>query len=128
MTTVMATRPTIHYPAEREVQRGREAGGGCGSSVNGGGTVIFRKYRSVSNESRMEAGRGIKCCCFSGSFGRGIDDISIGYVAKFQVWRWTLEYRSPDNGMMLSYGCVYARKTCSAKIEGSRKLKRSHTR
>ncbi len=57
-----------------------------------------------------------------------IDDILIGYLPEFQVWRWSVEYRSPDNGTMLSYGCVYARKTCSAKIERSRKLKRSHTR
>ncbi len=88
----------------------------------------FGKYRSVRNESRMEAGRGTLCCCFSGSFGRGIDDISIGYVVKFQVWRWNVESKSYDYGTRLVHECVYARKIGSGRVEGSRKLKRSHIR
>ena len=63
-----------------------------------------------------------------GNFNIGIDDISIGYVAKFQVWRWTVECRSSDYVTRLVHECVYARKTCSGKVEGSRKLKRSHNR
>jgi hypothetical protein len=75
-----------------------EARGGSGNCLDGRDTVRFGKYRSVSNESRTEASRGTKCCCFSGSFGRGIDDISIEYVAKLQVWMWTVESRSSDYG------------------------------
>ena len=105
-----------------------EARGGCGSCMDGRDTVRFGKYRSVSNESRMGAGRGTKCSYFSGSFGKRIYDISIGYEAKFQVWRWNAESRSSDDGTRFVHGCVYALKTGNDKVEGSRKLKRSHIR
>ncbi len=96
--------------------------------MDGRDTVRFGKYRSVSNESRMGGSKWTKWSCFSGSFDRGIDDISIGYMAKFQVWRWTVESRSYDYGTRLVHGCVYARKTCSGRVEGSRKLKMSRIR
>jgi len=105
-----------------------KAGGGCNIWLDGRDNVSFGKYRSVSTESRMEANKGTKCCYFSGSFGREIDDISIGYVAKFQVWRWTVESRSSDYGTTLVHECVYARKTNNGRVEGSRKLKRNHIR
>ncbi len=90
--------------------------------------MIFGHHRSVSNESRMGTRRGTKRSCFSGSFGRIRDAISIGDLAKFQVRRWTVESKSPDDGTRMLHGCVYERKTGSGRVEGIGKLIRSHSR
>ncbi len=90
--------------------------------------MIFGYHSSVSNESEMGTGRGTKRSCFSGSFGRIRDAISIGDLVKFQVRRWIVESKSPDDGKRMLHGCVYARKSGSGRVEGIGKRKRSHNR
>jgi len=71
---------------------------------------------------------GLNGVVFSGSFGRIRDAIAIGYLAKFQVRRWTIESKSPDNGTRMLHGCAYARKASSGRVDGIGKLKRGHIR
>jgi hypothetical protein len=52
--------------------------------------------------------------------------MAIGYLAKFQVLRWTVESRSPEDGTRVSHGRAYARKTGGGRVEVIGKLKRSH--
>ena len=90
--------------------------------------MIFWYHRSVSNESIMGTGRGTKRSCFFSSFHRVRDAISIGDLAEFQVRRWTVESKSPDDVKRMLHGCVFARKTDSGRVEGIGKLRRSHSR